>query len=214
MARKRSGKKHDPDYLRSLGIPPDEFARLQAAMDRGPGAYREAIGWPEGPAEPGRMWMHSHELDCLVLHLREHDQEMPEGMAEVDARAHHDIFSLATFARRWGWKRSRVRRFVRAIIGGEEPPSRPIQSGRVYFVGRADNVGPVKIGFTIGDPEKRVAELQTGHPYPLTVYHAVEGTPRMERKLHAQLKAHRLQGEWFEREAALRLLASLKSEER
>lgn len=68
------------------------------------------------------------------------------------------------------------------------------------YVIAADLKGPVKIGFS-KHPEKRLRELQTGVPTPLTLHHvqAFEA-PRaklIEKMLHKTLRIQRQKGEWF-----------------
>jgi hypothetical protein len=55
----------------------------------------------------------------------------------------------------------------------------------------------VKIGFTAGDVAKRIANLQTGSPVPLTILRVVVGDERVERALHSRFAPHRQRGEWF-----------------
>lgn len=64
------------------------------------------------------------------------------------------------------------------VIGGNEPP---------YKVGRA------------GNTSRRLAEIQTGNPSPLTVVMSAETIypAQHEQAVHSALAAHRLSGEWF-----------------
>lgn len=59
---------------------------------------------------------------------------------------------------------------------------------------------PVKIGFS-ADPNKRLRQLQTGHPAPLTLYHKEEvrkdQVRGLEKAIHKELSHRRKQGEWF-----------------
>jgi hypothetical protein len=71
--------------------------------------------------------------------------------------------------------------------------------GFVYLIieklpGGGINYG--KIGFST-NPEKRVAELQTGNPRPLQVLYAMPGTEDDERKLHAKYSHNNVLQEWF-----------------
>lgn len=66
----------------------------------------------------------------------------------------------------------------------------------VYFA-RAGQTGPIKIGFTFGEVAERVAELQCGCPWPITVLHEMPGGIEAEAFLHRQLSDHRMCGEWF-----------------
>jgi hypothetical protein len=67
----------------------------------------------------------------------------------------------------------------------------------VYFA-RIGKDGPIKIGFTSGAPEDRIADLQVGCPWPITNLGSVDGDPAREVFLHEKLDAHRMLGEWFE----------------
>jgi hypothetical protein len=67
----------------------------------------------------------------------------------------------------------------------------------IYAVG----FGPyVKIGFSGGPIESRLAALQTGCPEPLIVYGRSRGTMWHEEKMHIKFAAYRLRGEWFRNE--------------
>lgn len=55
----------------------------------------------------------------------------------------------------------------------------------------------IKIGFSI-NPYKRVYELQTGAPGPLTVFATWLGDIQDEQQIHRLLAAHRKHLEWFE----------------
>lgn len=71
--------------------------------------------------------------------------------------------------------------------------------GFVYFaVVGYPYVTHVKIGYTKGDPEKRVRSLQTGCPYPIKLLGYVFGNIHREQELHDVLKSARSFGEWFE----------------
>lgn len=67
----------------------------------------------------------------------------------------------------------------------------------VYFI-QADENGPIKIGFTADDPQRRLNQLQTGNASALKLLGAINGTTARERQFHADLSEWRLQGEWFE----------------
>lgn len=88
-----------------------------------------------------------------------------------------------------------------------DAPGEP--AGFVYFIGRADGEGLVKIGHS-DDPERRLGELQTGSPVELAIIGAVLGSEAYEQELHARLTQSRRHGEWFERHAALALLTQLQ----
>src|SRR5262245_32694325 len=66
----------------------------------------------------------------------------------------------------------------------------------IYFA-RVGQDGPIKIGFTAGSVAERVADLQCGCPWPLTIMHEMPGDLFVEAHLHDLLDAHRMEGEWF-----------------
>lgn len=69
----------------------------------------------------------------------------------------------------------------------------------IYLIGRKDNgwkADPVKIGYS-KNPHKRLSELQTGHPYELTVRKTLTGTLADEKRLHKLLSDFNCSGEWF-----------------
>lgn len=64
----------------------------------------------------------------------------------------------------------------------------------VYFLG----AGPfIKIGKATGSAENRVAQLQTGCPFPITVIKTMPGGYKVERELHKKFKRLHAYGEWF-----------------
>lgn len=72
--------------------------------------------------------------------------------------------------------------------------------------------GPIKIGIAT-DPKERLKTLQTAHHRPLRLigYSVVRRSWALEweRKVHERIKAHRLQGEWFECHRVVQKLAEL-----
>lgn len=66
----------------------------------------------------------------------------------------------------------------------------------IYFI-HATDTDRVKIGYTGGDPLKRMADLQTGSSHKLTLLSTVEGTQADESRIHREHAADRLAGEWF-----------------
>lgn len=74
----------------------------------------------------------------------------------------------------------------------------------IYFIGPVDQrIGHVKIGMTSKSVQKRMAALQTGSPYRLTVYGFVASKAKYEEALHRLFEPLRLSGEWFKAEGAL-----------
>lgn len=69
--------------------------------------------------------------------------------------------------------------------------------GTIYYIGSAET-GRMKIGYTAGNPVKRLRALQTGSPTKLALFAMHPGTPELEQKLHRQFADARLHGEWFD----------------
>ena len=67
----------------------------------------------------------------------------------------------------------------------------------VYFV-QAGVFGPIKIGHTDSDPQKRIATIQTAHHEKLRLLACVQGSRADERALHQRFAEFRLHGEWFQ----------------
>jgi hypothetical protein len=71
-------------------------------------------------------------------------------------------------------------------------------SGSVYFI-RASETGPIKIGFTSGNPHDRSASLQTGNHEKLVIVAVIfDVLPSRERELHERFSKYRRHGEWFD----------------
>lgn len=69
--------------------------------------------------------------------------------------------------------------------------------GAVYLI-QAGEEGPVKIGFTAVDPQRRLAQLQTASPYRLSLRFTIHGDVTSEKHLQTRFADYRLEGEWFE----------------
>lgn len=81
-----------------------------------------------------------------------------------------------------------------------KPPKWPLRGRRakayVYIIqGRA--TGLIKIGWTSGDPNKRVANLQCGSPDILDFLVCFPAPRTKEGELHERFWQHRRHGEWF-----------------
>lgn len=72
----------------------------------------------------------------------------------------------------------------------------------IYFA-HAVGTDLVKIGFTAGEPAKRLKELQTGCPQRLELLAAIEGTEADEGRWHRDFATDRSKGEWFRLSAQL-----------
>lgn len=73
--------------------------------------------------------------------------------------------------------------------------------GQVYLMGNRE-YGLVKIGFS-NNPEQRLKELQTGCPFPISIFTSFKGSLKREKQLHHQYKDLRVNGEWFKIEDKL-----------
>lgn len=81
------------------------------------------------------------------------------------------------------------------------------ESSHVYVIGcPAPSRGPVKIGWTAGDPQHRLGQLRTGdgsitpegvNRQGLQVLYSYPGDRTLERALHHKFRQLRLAGEWF-----------------
>lgn len=74
--------------------------------------------------------------------------------------------------------------------------------GTIYYIG-CPETSRVKIGFTAGDPYKRLRALRTGCPTDIRIFVMHPGTQEAERELHEMFADLRLHGEWFESGDAL-----------
>jgi hypothetical protein len=83
----------------------------------------------------------------------------------------------------------------------------------IYFV-HAPALQVVKIGFTAGDPSRRLTMLRTGCPCDLVLLATMDGDETVERELHIRFAEYRSRGEWFYFCPPLReLVASLTPKE-
>jgi hypothetical protein len=77
-----------------------------------------------------------------------------------------------------------------------ELPDTTRRLGWIYYIGCMET-HRLKIGFTAGDPHKRLDKLQTGSPTRLVLLGLDVGTSATERALHARFSNERVRGEWF-----------------
>lgn len=68
--------------------------------------------------------------------------------------------------------------------------------GTIYFA-QAVGGGPIKIGWTGGDVNRRIRALQSACPFELIVTRTTPGTRADERELHRRHRFDRLRGEWY-----------------
>lgn len=66
----------------------------------------------------------------------------------------------------------------------------------VYFL-RDETTRRIKIGYTAGNGESRLKDLQTGSSGVLTLLAEMPGEKCDEKALHTRFAEHRVQGEWF-----------------
>lgn len=64
----------------------------------------------------------------------------------------------------------------------------------IYFIRAGRNV---KIGYTAGDPQRRLRGLQTGNVRRLQLLAAIPGGIEDEQRLHERFARYRISGEWF-----------------
>ena len=67
----------------------------------------------------------------------------------------------------------------------------------IYIINKA-GTDHYKIGFTDGNVEKRLKNLQTGNDHKLTITATLDGDETREAELHRLFWQHHIQGEWFE----------------
>lgn len=77
----------------------------------------------------------------------------------------------------------------RQMVG---PASEYAGRGKVYFISGGDII---KIGYTSGDPEDRMAQLQSGSPAKLFIMATMPGDMKREKLMHRRFKDLRAHGE-------------------
>ncbi len=126
--------------------------------------------------------------------------------------------------------RRRRRRSTLERILAPTPPRRRRSSSRyssssgssdsrecyLYVIQSAAPDMPIKIGISV-NPDKRIAQLQTGHPYELRFLYIFRCASRniarqQERRLHSLCSAYAMSGEWFQA-AALPLVEGQMQED-
>jgi hypothetical protein len=69
-------------------------------------------------------------------------------------------------------------------------------SSKDLYLIQSKNIGSIKIGIA-QDCNARLKQLQTANPYELKLVHVFKGMGNLEKYLHKELDAFKLQGEWF-----------------
>jgi hypothetical protein len=83
------------------------------------------------------------------------------------------------------------------------------REGWTYLIQSIDG-GPVKIGFTRGNPDDRLKSIQTNSPDELRIIARLPGID-LEPILHERYAADRIRGEWFDGSVAERVLDEFSS---
>lgn len=157
----------------------------------------------------GREWVGSNQSDGGDALPTQLVRLIPAELDEFHIRIIPMGSDSGVTATRWPVDRDRVGAWLLKhgldIRGLDwRPDSSPAgTTGYVYFIRTVG--GPfVKIGWAT-TPSSRLAQLQTGCPYPLQVALAVAGRESLERKYHRRFSAARvrLDGEWFIWEGAI-----------
>lgn len=122
------------------------------------------------------------------------ERRMTKGEAQKLINAHARAIISANGMKAWVG-RGRNRRPNVVKIPGEDV--RAPEPAQVYVISAPGH--PVKIGIA-KDPERRLAELQTGSPHRLMIHFtaSVSNGRGVERACHMTLSANRLEGEWFD----------------
>jgi hypothetical protein len=94
--------------------------------------------------------------------------------------------------------RSKVNKKAASNRRKQRPPEKAAVAtiGIVYFIQDTVTLA-IKIGFCLGNPEKRLAALRTGNSNTLKLLGHIAGTLLHETNLHAQFAPFHIQGEWF-----------------
>lgn len=87
-------------------------------------------------------------------------------------------------------------RFGATVAEIDTRPRLRVKDAKTSFVYFIRQGASVKIGYS-SNPLHRVATLKTAMSEPIDVMVVVAGDRLLERRLHASLAKHRLQGEWF-----------------
>lgn len=131
--------------------------------------------------------MHAHDEDDIRFAHR--TIPMLPGELESMKRPFGDRFPSLSPER----ERAAIRRWTRKTVA---KPAVPKQVHPCTYLVGAEGSPLVKIGYTGGDPKKRLASLQTGQPMTLSLLWSVDGD--YEDGLHQRFAEYRVRGEWFD----------------
>lgn len=136
------------------------------------------------------------KMDCFLEHYR-------SGMDTAEALATAGLSRYQVY----NWKNSKqhpelVAWFSAAMKEASIPRKKPsrnpqkLRLGCVYFL-QGVSGGCIKIGFTMYDPRKRMADLQTGSPVVLRIIHTFDAPRYGERWAHERFASSHSHLEWF-----------------
>jgi len=105
--------------------------------------------------------------------------------------------AIAAWLRKQATETPRVVELRRSMAPRLLPGRRDLTlKGLVYFL-EADGASRIKIGWTRGAVEWRIATLRTGCPFELRQLGAMQGSEQDERRVHAEFAHLRIAREWF-----------------
>ncbi len=127
---------------------------------------------------------------------------MAKGQDNKAARAH----SLYDWWKKHGSLTNKQWAFAKLLLNwfySNEHQKKKTKSGdRQYYLYAISDQRSIKLGFSL-DPQKRLKQLQVGHPLPLSIIWKLSvGPERMcaeeyEKKLHRYCGKYKERGEWF-----------------
>lgn len=194
--------------------PPLDGSQCRSCWNIYQRAYR--YGWraERAAARPSK-------LRSAVLFLEEIDRRRAEARAQEEqarpareaakaARRAEEMRSKAlAFKRRYDEDaafrerhRERYRRWIAKhpeYLAMKRVRSRKLREGLgdvVYFI-RAESGGPIKIGYTSLNPERRLEQLNVGHWETFRLLGLLFGGRDLESQLHRRFSHLSIRGEWF-----------------
>jgi hypothetical protein len=92
---------------------------------------------------------------------------------------------------------------MKCPCGAHDCSDSDYRGGRIYAIRSDQPDSPIKIGWTGGDTKARMRDLQIGNPHRLILLGTIDGSIRLERRLHCCFSKYRIGGEWFEPVSAI-----------
>lgn len=178
------------------------------------------IGGPRVPRVPNGFWTQDRIIEAIKLWQERHGgipaaTDWNSAFANrYDDRRYldHTWPRLGTVQAKFGsWNKALTAAGIQPRKMGDHGPWKwakkkdpsefkaPVRRHRdgIVYCALAIEAQIVKIGFTKGSAERRVAALQTSCPHQLELIKIRFGGSTEEKRLHDLLKAHRTSGEWF-----------------